>query len=376
MKLTALSLENFRNFREVGEVGFPGQGLLVAAAPNAVGKTNFLESIYFLLRGKSFRAQTVECVQWGADFFSVKGTVSTQAGSSLLMATYDKDKKILALQENGAPASLATFYSRYPFILFLPEDTFMFARGPAARRNFLNTTLAALPHYFSALVQYHRVLRQRNAALKNATLAVDMEVWDQLLAEYAALLWDQRALFVQFLATHLPRVYKDMGGKSEHLEIRFIPGAADSKDFRTILAQSFAQESRYKHTLYGAHRDDLAVWQDGHQVQTALSRGQTRLLTIALKIVAYQYVKQVLKEEPLLLLDEVLSELDEDTQHALLDHLPATQTLLTCTKLPRELRGRSGVHMIDLRAILPPPSVQETKVATPTVAQTPVPVKA
>lgn len=373
MKIATLTLQNFRNFREVEEVRFSPTGLLVVATPNAVGKTNFLESIYFLLRGKSFRAQTVECVQWGADFFSIRATVSTQAGAATLAATYDKGKKVLALQENGVPTSLTTFYSHYPFILFLPEDTFMFARGPAARRNFLNTTLAALPHYFSALVQYHRVLRQRNAALKNARVATDIEVWDQLLVEYAELLWDQRRLFVQFMSTHLPRVYKEIGGSSEVVEIRFIPGAADVKDFRTILAQSFAQESRYKHTLYGAHRDDFAIWQDGHQVQTALSRGQTRLLTIALKIVAYQYIKQITKEEPLLLLDEVLSELDDATQHALLNHLPKTQTLLTCTKLPRELRDHVGAHMIDLRALLQPtpsPVVQRSVVVQEPAVET------
>lgn len=354
MKVTTVSLQNFRNFREVEEVRFPAEGLLVAAAPNAVGKTNFLESIYFLLRGKSFRAQTLECVQWGTDFFSMRATVHSRAGETVLAATYDKAKKVLALQENGVPASLTTFYSHYPFILFLPEDTFMFSRGPAARRNFLNTTLAALPHYFSALVQYHRVLRQRNAALKHAKSSADVEVWNQLLAEYAALLWEQRTLFTRFLDTHLLRVYKEMGGKGETLEVRFIPGVADIKDFPATLAQSFAQESRYKHTLYGAHRDDFAIWHDGHQVQTSMSRGQTRLLTIALKIVATNYITQVTKEQPLLLLDEVLSELDEATQHALLEHLPATQTLLTCTRLPRELQERRGVHMIDLRAILQP----------------------
>lgn len=354
MKISHLSLQNFRNFREVEEVVFSDDGLLVVAAPNAVGKTNFLESIYFLLRGKSFRAQTAECVQWGADYFSIKGKVVARRGQVNLSATYDKSKKILALQEDGAPASLTTFYSRYPFILFLPEDTFMFSRGPAARRNFLNTTLATLPHYFSALVQYHRVLRQRNAVLKQANAQKNLEVWDGLLVEYADLLWEQRGLFVQFLATHLPRVYMEIGGMSDKLDVRFIPGVNEIEHYRTILAQSYAQESRFKHTLYGAHRDDVALWQDGHQIQTALSRGQTRLLVIALKIVASQYITQVTQEAPLLLLDEVLSELDDATQHTLLEHLPASQTLLTCTKLPRELRDRQGVHMIDLRALLLP----------------------
>lgn len=354
MNITTLSLQHFRNFKEVEEIEFPDQGLLVAAAPNAVGKTNFLESIYYILRGKSFRAQAGECVQWGADFFSIKAKIRHLSGESHLSATYDRLQKTLSLQENGTPASLATFYAHYPFVLFLPEDTFMFARGPAARRNFLNTILATVPTYFSTLVQYHRVLRQRNAALKQAKGPGEVGVWNVLLVEHATFLWNQRNLFTAFLSTQLPQIYSRLSGDEKEIEIRLIPGVSDTNQFLQILENAFSQEARYKYTLYGPHRDDMAIWIDGHQVQTALSRGQMRLLIVSLKIVAYQYIKQVTGEEPLLLLDEILSELDEERQHTLLDNLPLSQVLMTCTKLPKQLKGRAGVHMIDLRTILKP----------------------
>ena len=355
MYITNLSLQHFRNFREVESITFPARGLLVAVAPNAVGKTNFLESIYFALRGKSWRAQTGECVQWGEDSFGISLDLKRTQGESRLAARYDAQRKVLALLENGVPASLATFYSQYPLLVFLPDDTFMFYRGPSQRRNFLNTTLTALPHYFSSLVQYHRALRQRNAALKTASQASDLEVWNRLLVEHSEPIWNQRRLFIDFLTMQLPQVYRDIGGEEGRLEIRFVPGVNTSADFLATLAQAWPQETRYKHTLYGAHRDDMTIWYEGHQVQTALSRGQMRLLVIALKIVAYRYVEKLTGEEPLFLLDEVLSELDDGRQRRLLGHLPSSQILLTCTRLPAELKKRADVHMIDLRAILAPP---------------------
>jgi DNA replication and repair protein RecF len=239
-------------------------------------------------------------------------------------------------------------------VLFLPEDTFIFARGPASRRNFLNTVLATVPTYFSALVQYHRVLRQRNAALKQAKSVSDVEVWNSLLVEHATTIWEQRRLFVQFLLTHLPTIYSRLGGEGKDLDVRLVPGASDTQNFIHILETAFEQESRYSHTLYGPHRDDLSIWSGGRQVQTALSRGQMRLLVVALKVVATMYMKQVTGQEPLLLLDEILSELDEGKQRSLLENLPKGQVLLTCTKLPVELIRRDQVHMIDLRAILQP----------------------
>lgn len=367
MRIKTLTLTNFRNFKQVDEIVFPSAPLLVAAAPNATGKTNFLESIFFLLRGKSFRALTSDCVKWGEDFFAVGARVNRRGGDSFVAAQYQLATRTLRLEEDEVPASLATFYSQYPFVLFLPEDTFLFARGPAVRRNFLNTTLVAWPQYFSALVQYHRVLKQRNAALKDAREKSDVAMWTQLLVEHAAAIWAQRQLFAQFLATHLKDIYASLGGEVGDLTVTFIPGAPSVDGLLATLEEAWSQELRYRYTLYGPHRDDIDLRVDGHPVSVALSRGQTRLLVIAMKIAAYQFMKQLNQEEPVVLLDEVLSELDDEHQHTLLEHLPSAQTLLTCTRLPQELRKRSDVHMLDLRKIL------ATEEVTPTPERVAVP---
>ncbi len=356
MKITTLALHNFRNFRQVDEIVFPQQQtLLVAAAPNATGKTNFLEATHFLLRGKSFRATPAECVGWGENYFQIGAHLKTQSGDSFLTARYDGQHKTVRFEQDEEPVSIVKFYRDYPFILFLPEDTFLFVRGPAGRRNFLNSVLIASPPYLSALVQYYRILRQRNAALKGARTPDDVMVWTNLLVEQAGVLWGQRQALVQFFNARVSEFYHTLSGDEAKMVVELVMGLpAGEENLPSALHAVWSQEQRYQYTMYGPHRDDVRVMYNDHPVKTALSRGQMRLLVLTLKILSWQYIKQTLGEEPLLLMDEVLSELDEDKQHRLLTSLPAGQTLLTCTSLPAELRRHDNVHMLDLRRILQP----------------------
>lgn len=352
MRIQTLSLHNFRNFKRAHEIEFPKAPLLVAAAPNATGKTNFLESIFVLLRGKSFRAPHEECVQWGEDYFLVQGEVEQSGEDMKLSVQYHTPSRKLRIEENGMPVSPVTFYSHYPFILFLPEDTFMFHRGPGVRRNFFNATLISSPHYLASVVQYQRALRQRNAALKDAKAPEDVQVWTDLLVQHAAALWSHRQAFAKYLETRVSPLYENLSGESHQFEVMFVPGASNPEQFQEILQEAWPYEQRYKYTLYGPHRDDLRIMVDGRPVSAVLSRGQMRGLVIALKVAAFGFMKQLTRQEPLLLFDEVLSELDEQRQRTLLEHLPNAQTLLTCTSVPEGIKRQEGVHMLDLRQVI------------------------
>lgn len=354
MKITTLALYNFRNFRTVDEIVFPQQQtLLVAAAPNATGKTNFLEAIHFLLRGKSWRGTPADCVGWGEDWFQIGARLNTRGGDSFLSVRYDGQHKTVRFEQDEEPVSIVKFYRQYPFILFLPEDTFLFVRGPAGRRNLLNSVLISSPAYLSSLVQYYRILRQRNAALKGARTPDDVMVWTNLLVEQAGVLWGQRQALVEFFNSHLPELYQALSGEEAKVVVELVMGLpAGQENLPSALHDVWSQEQRYQYTMYGPHRDDGRVLYNDHPVKTALSRGQMRLLVLALKILSWQYIKQTLGEEPLLLMDEVLSELDADKQHRFLANLPAGQTLLTCTSLPEELKRQDNVHRLDLRRIL------------------------
>lgn len=352
MDIKWLSLTNFRNLKSGGEIELPSGGLLVAAAPNAVGKTNFLESVTVLLRGKSFRARIDECVGWGKDSFIVQGEIERGGEKSSVAVRYYHPLRKMRIEEDGVPASVVAFYSHYPFVLFLPEDTFLLSRGPAQRRNFLNHVLVCHPHYVAALVQYHRALRQRNASLKKAKSFNDVQAWTEILAEQAATVWQHRGNFISFINSRLSDMYGRLSGEKYLFEVEMAYGASATTGFMNELEKSFSHERSFGYTMYGPHRDDMVITTGGREAQAVLSRGQVRSLVIALKVLAHSYMGQITKEEPLLLLDDVLSELDNRRREALLENLPETQTLLTCTTVPRVLRARDDVYLLDLRSVI------------------------
>lgn len=351
MKIKKLSLYHFRNFDFVEQLDFPESNLLVAAAPNATGKTNFLESLVVLLRGKSFRSGLDECVRWGERELKVQGVVERSGEEARLSAAYQTERRRLVLEENQEPVSPVAMYARYPLVMFLPQDTFLFARGPAARRNFFNHVLISRPAYVSALVQFQRVLRQRNAALKTAADTSGVEAWTQLLVRYGEIVWQERRSFTGFLASHAARLYQELTGEERTFTVQFVPGARHPEAYAQELKDAWPEERRYHYTLAGPHRDDLEIFTEGRLVQSVLSRGQMRGLVVALKVASWHFLHQVAEEKPLLLLDEVLSELDEDRQAQLLTHLPKGQVLLTCTQVPEAVAGREGVHFLDLRKL-------------------------
>lgn len=382
MNIERVLLHNFRNFINVDEITFSPAALLVAAAPNATGKTNFLESLVMLLRGKSWRATPAECVRWEEEGFIIGGDVQRQGGSTTIAVRYHHPSRKMRVEESGVPASPITFYNHYPLILFLPEDTFLFARGPAQRRNFLNRVLVSQPAYVSALVQYQRVLKQRNTALKQASNPSDVAAWTELLVEHGLTLWSIRQQFVDFLATHLTEWYGKLSGEQQTFSVKLLATTIDRETFMKHLNDSFSYEQRYGYTLAGPHRDDIEITtNDNYPIATVLSQGQMRCLVLALKLSAHRFMATVTKEEPLLLLDEALSELDARRQELLLKHLPATQTLLTCTAIPHTVRQRDNVQLLDLRHIIaakqpiaPLTKAVPSKALTPTSESTPATV--
>lgn len=354
MQVTELSLKNFRNFQAVDSVELPMNALLVAAAPNATGKTSFLEAITVLLRGRSWRAGLPECVAWNQAGFELSGVCSLKEGDTTrLTVRYDAGQKKIKIEEDGAPVSAVTFYANYPFVLFLPEDVFLFSRGPAVRRTFLNHILVSSSSYVAALVQYQRVLRQRNAALKRRDLPAGAQAWDEALIAQAHVIWKQREALIHSLNSQVAEMYSKLSGeKGRGFEVRLTSTVESFDQLESALRDDFEKDVRFGYTNHGPHRDDVEVLVDGRPVTAVLSQGQTRSFVVALKVIAQQYIRSVTGQEPMLLLDEVLSEMDEKRQEALLLNLPTDgQVLLTCTSIPESVRSRDNAHLLDLRTI-------------------------
>ena len=357
MRIHSLSAYQFRNFAHIDNVVFPEAPLVAVLAPNASGKTNFLEALVIMLRAKSFRSRAEDCVQWGQDQFTVKGQVDVLGGRSSLLVQYDRGQKKIRIEENGTPVSPVTFFGKYPYVAFLPEDAFLFNRGPSERRNFLNSSLASSQKYLSSVVQYHRVLKQRNATLKHAKSKESLLAWTSLLVEYAGPIWSMRTEFVNFLDEHVGKLYQDLFFEERNIRVALTLGAPSMDSLAELLDESWEYERKYKHTIYGPHRDDLVVTVDGFLADTVLSRGQMRGLVIALKVASRAFIEQRTGQSPILLFDEILSELDPMRQETLLGHLPGAQTILTCTSIPDAIRVKSDVAIIDIRTLVTSPAL-------------------
>ena len=352
MRIHSFSAHQFRNFPHIDYFELPKAPLVVLVAPNATGKTNFLEAITMMLRARSFRSRADECVMWGSDQFTVKGEMEQGGLDATLSVQYTKEVKKMHILENGAPVSPITFFGQYPYVLFLPEDAFLFNRGPSGRRNFLNSSLASSGKYLSTIVQYHKVLRQRNASLKNARTPQDINAWTSLLVEYASAVWVDRLEFVAYLHEHVARLYAELFLEYRDISVGLVLGAPSIDSLQEILLESWVYEKKYKHTIYGPHRDDISVTVDGRAASTVFSRGQMRGLVIAMKVASHAFIERRLGRDPILLFDEILSELDPARQETLLNHLPSSQTILTCTSIPDNIRTKSDVASIDIRELM------------------------
>ena len=371
MRLRQLELRAFRNFSEAAVV-IPKKGLLAAVAPNATGKTNFLEAVVMALRGRSWRASHGECVRWGEEAFQVTAEVERREGESEVVVRYHAPAKKMRIEEDGRPVSSVTFYKRYPLVLFVAEDTFLFTRSPAQRRNFLNQVLVTAPPYVSALVQYQRALLQRNASLKEATSPADITAWTELVVEHGVALWRYRQQLVDYLQAHLAAGYKLLTGEQLSLDVELAAPFLEAAPFREALQAAFSSEQRLGYTLRGPHRDDLRLTSDGKPVGAVLSQGQMRGVVLALKLAVASFIEALAEEPPLILLDEVLSELDEQRQQTLLAHLPDAQVLLTGTSVPEALRQQPDVHLLDIRSILAKPATAQPRRRQPEERSVPV----
>jgi DNA replication and repair protein RecF len=376
MKLASLTLRNFRNFIDT-EINTLDGGLMVAAAPNATGKTNFLEAVVMALRGRSWRASHSECVRWGEDAFIVQSEVARSEGSSSLAVRYHIPTKKMRIEEDGKPVSSVTFYKRYPLVLFVAEDTFLFTRSPAQRRNFLNQVLVTAPPYVSSLVQYQRALLQRNTALKQAQDFSYIASWTELVVEHGVVLWRYRQQLVDYVNANLVDMYEQVSGETLKLKAELVTTTDDPSQFQKQLARTFTSEQRLGYTLKGPHRDDVIVTSNGKPGSAVLSQGQMRSVVLALKLVTASFIEVFTNEKPLVLLDEALSELDTKRQKRMLANLPTMQTLLTCTSLPATLVNQDNVQLLDLRSILQRSVIKQEKKREPSygVSQSKVAVK-
>ena len=338
MVITRAQLKNFRSY-EACELT-PCEGVNVLLGDNGQGKTNVLEALYMCCTGRSHRTrQDRELIRWGADFAAVKAGAARRDGShevELVLPALGRRRIRVAGQEVSRSGELMGHVTG---VLFSPEDLRTVKDGPAERRRFVDMALSQIrPAYYYALQRYNRALKQRGEALKAITarpaLMAMLDSWDEQLAAAGAELMRHRRAYIERLSAVAGQTHRGIADDKERLELKYLPSVTAGDDARSNLEALFAAREtdlRRLTTSVGAHRDDVLILVDGRDVRAFGSQGQQRTAALSMRLSELDVMREELGEWPMLMLDDVMSELDPGRRRQLVSHLAGIQTFITCT---------------------------------------------
>ena len=338
MRILRAKLKSFRNY--AGCEFEPCAGVNVLLGNNGQGKTNLLEALYLCCTGRSHRTrQDKELIGWGADFASVQVQAERSDGShevEVILPAGGKRKIKIAGREAARSGELMGHITG---VLFSPEDLRTVKDGPAERRRMIDMTLAQLrPAYYYALQRYNRALKQRNEVLRAAaaspSLVSTLDMWDEQLAAAGSEIMRHRRAYIERLSETAEETYREIAGGREQMQVRYQPSVTMGDDVQSNMDALFAareMDVRRLTTSVGVHRDEVLLTIEGREVRSFGSQGQQRTAALSLRLSELSVMKDELGEWPVLMLDDVMSELDPSRRRQLIGRLKGIQTIVTCT---------------------------------------------
>lgn len=345
MQVKEIELVNFTNYEHLHLSFDPKINWLTG--DNAQGKSNLIDAVYYLSMGKSFRQpRDVSLIRWNEDYFRLQAVIANKKGEHLVEYAVNREKKIIKI--NGQPLQkLKDLLGVFATVVFTPNDLFLIKGGPELRRRFLNRELIQIsPVYYENLLDYHRILFQRNSLLKKEKIDTrELEIWNDQLSSLGAFIIKKRQEAVEKLDQAAEVIQKELTGEKETLRIIYRSGLAQEltrdlslekiKDlFQEKLKRTFLEDRQRKYTQRGPHRDDLLFRINGIDVRRYGSQGQQRTSVLALKLATMRFLAGELGEFPVLLLDDVFSELDRRRRNYLIKFIVENiQSLITSTDL-------------------------------------------
>ena len=344
MKILSLSLSNFRNY-ESQQVTFDG-GLNVLHGKNASGKTNMIESVYLCSLLRSPRTtKDKELIRMGANRAKVSLTVEKKFRKHTISILIDEvGKKKVAI--DGIPVQRAgELLGVLGVVFFSPDELKLVKDSPAERRGFLDVGLSQQQKsYFKALQNYNKTLKQKNNLLKDSRYADNLDdmldVWDIGLAEHGATIIKKRMEYVAELDKFASVAHGKISSGKEQLKLSYETAVKTEGDVRRNLEEALLsareKDKELGYSTVGPHRDDIKIEIDSIDARKFASQGQQRTIALAMKLGEVEMYKQETGETPVLLLDDVLSELDKTRRDVLLKATSGVQTILTCTEFDGE----------------------------------------
>ncbi len=349
MYISSVELKNYRNY-EYASIPFK-DGINILYGDNAQGKTNILESLYVCATTKSHRgSKDKELIQFEQPEAHIRMMVNKKGVPHKIDMHLRKQKGKGAAIDGIMVKKSSELLGMVHIILFSPEDLSIIKNGPGERRRFLDMELCQLDKiYMNHLSNYNKVLNQRNTLLKQISfsrdLAETLDIWDQQMVKYGVNIIKIRDTFVKELNEIVSVIHRKLSGGREDLFLEYEPSVSVD-NYEENLKKRREQDIRILSTGIGPHRDDISFLVNGMDIRKFGSQGQQRTAALSLKLAEIELVARRLGDKPVLLLDDVLSELDSNRKNYLMESISGIQTIITCTGLDEFVEGRLQIDQV------------------------------
>ena len=342
MKINRLKLRNFRNYEEL-EVNF-GDSLNVFVGKNAQGKTNLLESIYYCCIGKSFKSvKDKDIIKWNHEDGYIKVEAEKKYRDLSVEVKFSKKSKKIVMVNSLPIKRIGELIGELNIVFFSPNELKLVKESPEERRKFMDIDISQInKRYFYQLSRYEKILGNRNKLLKNSeniqVVKETVDIWDRALVQSAKKIAFERDKFVKSIAPYTQKAQSYLSGGKEEIELRYISGCGVNLDekfeenFDKLLKKNLEKDFKLGYTTLGVHRDDIDIFLNGVEVKSFGSQGQQRTVALSLKLAELENMYNEVGEYPILMLDDVFSELDSDRQERLLKFSSRTQTFISTTE--------------------------------------------
>lgn len=349
MIIKSIELSDYRNYEFLNMEFDRGTNILYG--DNAQGKTNILEAIYVAATTKSHKgSKDRDIVNFNKDEAHIRTHIEKEGVETRVDMHLRKAKSKGIAIDGQKIRKAADLLGLCNVVFFSPEDLAIIKNGPAERRRFVDMELCQLDDfYLYNLNHYNKIVNQRNTLLKdmyfNPDLKETLNIWDMQLVSYGSKIIERRSLFIEQLNEIIYDIHKRLSGGREEIKVVYEPNV-DIKDFENKLKYSQERDIKSKMTSVGPHRDDFSFFAGDIDIRKFGSQGQQRTAALSLKLSEIELVKKITKDTPILLLDDVLSELDSNRQNYLLNSIGDIQTIITCTGLEEFVNNRFKINKV------------------------------
>lgn len=347
MYLSNIKLNNFRNYKSLNLD--LSENINVLLGKNAQGKTNLLEAIFFCGIGKSFKSvKDKELIKWEEESGKIEIEIQKKYRKQKIEINLSKSLKKNIKIDGISIIRIGDLLGEIPVVFFSPDELKLIKESPEERRKFMNISLSQTDKkYFYLLRRYEKILANRNKLLKETkdieVLRQTIDIWDRVLVDVAEKIIKERERFIKEITPFAEKALDYISGGKEKLRVEYKGLKSENQTYSEILAKKLKQniEKDFKlgYTSIGPHRDDIDIYLNEIEVKNFASQGQQRTVALSLKLAELEIMKQKTGEYPILLLDDVFSELDSERRERLLKFTTRTQTFITCTDFDKNIEN-------------------------------------